>query len=306
METESSPAPSRCYHFLRKAVPSFVCVVLFLLQAIVLDYIVIKRVSVQYAGWLVSDFINLVLLMSITINPCLKICIHNKHRFKMVDNLSWLAWLTISLNVSIKVIFIVERKENMELMKNSFYSSNTFKTAVALGSCIYPLLLYTQHDAPRCSPEWKYIDDLTDTVVFDILDTADILDVFFDMEDRSLLWDGLEEIILAQSVLNLVLPTVPLLTLCCTGFGKTRISKHLVYIHRLLVVLVVNVPNLVTRFVLWHGVNVGISPFVLKNIILICIFLSKCCDEADDDCNDVEITSGTQTDNVLRPGTSIP
>lgn len=36
-----------------------------------------------------------------------------------------------------------------------------------------------------------------------------------------------------------------------------------------LVTIIYNLPNLILRIVVWHGFSVGISVFVLKNIILI-------------------------------------
>ncbi|XP_059143083.1 uncharacterized protein LOC131930559 [Physella acuta] len=285
---EIAPMQS-CQSTLRhKGVACVICIALFLAQAGALDFYLVNHLSIDYLAWLVADFINLVLLVTSTFRPTLKIPPKGGNGHHRTFSISWFTWLSISINASVKIVLIIH-KNAMELEKDpSFFGPNTFKTAVALGSCIFLLLLITQHDAPRRSAEWKYIDDLTDTVVFDILDTVDILDVFFNCDDRDSLWDGLEEIILAQSVLNLVLPTVPLVTLCCTGFGKTRISKHLVYIHRLLVVLVVNVPNLVTRFVLWHGVSVGISPFVLKNIILICLALSEFYEQRKEELKDAK------------------
>ncbi|KAK0048496.1 hypothetical protein Bpfe_022111 [Biomphalaria pfeifferi] len=69
--------------------------------------------------------------------------------------------------------------------------------------------------------------------------------------------------------MNLLWPTVPLITLSRTHFGLDKPQRPMMLLHRILVVLVVNLPNLLTRMVLWHGMSLDISPFTLKNIILI-------------------------------------
>ena len=109
--------------------------------------------------------------------------------------------------------------------------------------------------------------------MFDVLDTVDILEVLNDDDKRATLWNGLEEVILAVATLNLLIPALPLFTLSKTKYGVEKLSKRLIYLHRIAMVLIVNGPNLLVRLILWHGFSVGISPFILKNLILICLTL---------------------------------
>ena len=153
----------------------------------------------------------------------------------------------------------------------SFFGPNTFQTTIALGSCIFFLLLTTQHDEAPGTETRRYIEELTGNVIFDLIDVADIIDVFFDEETRSEMWDGLEEVVFFVMTVNLLLPALPLFTLSYTKFGRSRLENHLVQWHGLLLVLFVNVPNLVVRLILWHAFSHGISPFILKNFMLICL-----------------------------------
>lgn len=250
------------------------CIVLFVLQAGLMDYFLVFYLSPDYLYWLVADFIALVVLVISMVYSyvMLEKQRHTDHSQKRHSgfSISWLPWALINICVIIKIVLVVEKNalENEE-NKPSIFGANTFKTAVAIGSCIFIFLLTTQHDAPLGSRRRSYIYDLTGHVVFDILDTADILEVCFNKEDRGTLWSGLEEIILTLAALNLLLPTVPLITLSRTQFGRDSLSRPMIYLHRLLVVLAVNVPNLLTRLMLWQTNSVSISPFTLKNIILI-------------------------------------
>lgn len=110
-------------------------------------------------------------------------------------------------------------------------------------------------------------------MIFDLLDTADILDILFDEGEREMISQSLESFVLCVTTLNLLLPAVPLLTLSKTEYGHRRLRRRMVYFHRVMMILLVNVPNLLVRMILWHGFSVGISPFTLKNILLIALTL---------------------------------
>lgn len=247
------------------------CVFLFITQAAVMDYYLIIHLSRDHLSWMACDLVNLSLLIS---------CIYQSHIVRLKEenheeaaySFAWVSWLIMNIVLSAKTIVVfVKFAVKLEEEHPSFFGPNTLKTTIALGSCVFLLLLTTQHDAPLGSERRRYIDELTGTVVFDLLDTADILEILFEQNKTEFFWTGLREFILAVATLNLVIPTVPLLTLSRTKFGRDKLQRRLIYLHRLLVVLAVNVPNLLVRLNLWHGYSVAISPFTLKNIILISI-----------------------------------
>lgn len=252
---------------------AFLCVVLFLLQTAVMDYYLIENISVNHWSWLGPDVISLTLLVVSIVNSYA--ALHNTNsRQRHFYSLAWIAWLVMSVFVSAKTIVVFNGFASQLTEEDpSFFGPNTLKTAISLGSCVFFLLLTTQHDAPLGSERKRYIEELTGTVVFDILDTVDILEILFTQDKVDTFWTGLKEFILAVAALNLIIPTVPLLTLCKTNFGHDELDKRLIYLHRLLVVLAVNVPNLLVRLILWHVFSSAISPFTLKNIILIAMSL---------------------------------
>ncbi|GFO39147.1 cat eye syndrome critical region protein 6-like protein [Plakobranchus ocellatus] len=249
------------------------CLALSLLQMALLDYYLIEHLGTSHLTWLAFDAINLTLL-GITIYQA-RSAIHQDGKrtdFSTIHSgtMGWVAWLCMSISVAAKaVVIFFNFSDDLDEEAATFFGPNTLKTAIALGSATFLLLLITQHDAPAGSDGRRYIEELTGTVVFDILDTVDILEVLFDSDDRDKLWSGLQEFIMAVAVLNLVLPTVPLLTLARSKFGQKKLSIRLVHGHRILLVLAVNFPNLLVRMMLWHGNSTGISPFMLKNILAI-------------------------------------
>ena len=255
--------------------PALLCMSLALLQMGVLDYYLIHHLGRSHLTWLAFDAINITLLV-ISIHQARTAIFRDKKDPDTTriasGSMGWVAWFFMSVSVAAKSVVIFHLfSDDLEESKTSFFGPNTLKTTIALGSCTFLLLLITQHDAPAGSDGRRYIEELTSTVVFDILDTVDILEILFDSDDRSKLWNGLEEFILAVAFMNLVIPTVPLFTLAKSKFGQKKLSVKLVHGHRILLVLVVNVPNLLIRLLLWHGLSTSISPFTLKNILAILV-----------------------------------
>ncbi|GFO18606.1 cat eye syndrome critical region protein 6-like protein [Plakobranchus ocellatus] len=248
----------RCCTSLHNTPAAVLCVLLSAVQMASLDYYLVSLLSHNHLGWLAADVAQHVLRRQ------------QKETICDLHSLAWASWLLMSVIVCAKVSVLINCcVEDLEEEADTFWGPNTLKTSVALGACTFLLLLMTQHDAAVGSESRRYIEELTGTVVFDILDTVEILDILLEPERSQFLWKGLEETILAVAVVNLLLPAVPLFTLSCTQFGRKKLHKRLVYLHRILGVVVVNVPNLVVRMLLWHGHNMGVSPFTLKNVVLI-------------------------------------
>ena len=249
------------------------CTCLVTLQMGVLDYYLIHHLGIFHLTWLAFDAVNITLLV-ISIHQ-VRTAIHqdkkgSDSRIKASGSMGWVAWLFISISVAAKSVFIFHFfSADLGESSDTFFGPNVLKTTIALGSCTFLLLLITQHTAPAGSDGRRYIELLTGSVVFDILDTVDILDVLIDSDDRGKLWNGLEELFLAIAVLNLLLPTVPLFTLAKSKFGQEKLSSNLIHGHRILHVLAVNMPNLLARLLLWHGFSTGVSPFTVKNILAI-------------------------------------
>ncbi|CAG2233296.1 unnamed protein product [Mytilus edulis] len=179
--------------------------------------------------------------------------------------ISWFAYSTL-LAIKVGIAF---KDFAFLLSEYIFFGPNTLKTTIALGGIVFALLLATNHDAKPGSPRRKYIDELTGTVIFDILDCVDSMEMLFFKEERDTFPTGVDDAIIAIALINFILPTIPLITLSKTKYGEAKLSHKLVMIHKVLLAFVVNLPLLITRMILWHGLSRGISIFSLKNVIVI-------------------------------------
>lgn len=245
------------------------CISLFIVQAAIINYYLIVNISINHLSWVGLDLINLTLLIFCI--ACSHSTLHKKGRNgRGFKSLAWLSWLLISTSVAIKTIIAFnEFASHLVEDDPSFFGPNTLKTAIALGSCVFFLLLTTQHNSIVGSDRRRYIEELAGTVVFDILDTVDILEILFDAAKVELFWKGLKEIILAVVTMNLLIPTIPLMTLCQTEFGHHRPDPWVTNLHTFLIAVAVNLPILMVRLILWNVFSLAISPFTLKNCMLL-------------------------------------
>lgn len=260
-----------CCEKIQGAPAAVLCIVLFIIQAASMNFFLVQNLGTAHYVWIAADFVNAALLIICIIVAYSVLKAPEKQEVTGANGISCIAWILMSMSLAAKTIIILKKVTRIEEDDPGFMGPNALKTTIGLSGCVFLCFLMTQHDAPLGTERRQYIEELTGTVVFDILDTVDVLEVLFDKDKRATLSDGLEEFILAVATLNLLIPSLPLFTLAKTKYGMKKLSKKMVYLHRLLLVLIVNVPNLLVRMILWHGFSVGISPFCLKNIILICM-----------------------------------
>ncbi|ESO88784.1 hypothetical protein LOTGIDRAFT_165197 [Lottia gigantea] len=186
--------------------------------------------------------------------------------------LLYFTWLVYSLLLAIRVGLIFKNFA-WKLKEENFFGPNTLKVTISLSAVVFFLLLQSHHDAPLNSRREHQIEKLTKTVIFDILDSVDILDALFSKSTKDVLLPGLEVCIIIIACLNLILPTLPLMTLSRIHFGYKITPRNIETLHRLLLLFVVNAPLLSIRIILWHKLDQDISTFIVKNIFVICVML---------------------------------
>ncbi|XP_063411982.1 uncharacterized protein LOC134694838 [Mytilus trossulus] len=264
---------TKCCKAVKHFPSRFLCLCFHFLQAGILDYYL-----VIYKGKAWLAFIGADIVVAIVLCLCFFLSYRHLNRAQPKgDNESPesasllfvpISWFAYSALLAIKV-GIAFKDFAFLLSEDIFFGPNTLKTTIALCGIIFALLLATNHDAKPCSPRRKYIDELTGTVIFDILDCVDSMDMLFFKEERDTFPIGVDDAIIAIALINFILPTIPLITLSKTKYGEAKLSHKLVIIHKVLLAFLVNLPLLITRMILWHGLSRGILIFLLKNVIVI-------------------------------------
>lgn len=260
------------------------CFILVLIQGAILDYYLVTYKSVYWYGWIAADIaVSLIFIIAFVISfRHLKLVHKESSRHTNIQAgslpLGYFAWFVYSVALATRVA-IIFKDFAWKLKEEDFFGPNTLKITIALAGLIFVLLLFTHHDALYGSDRQRFIDILTATVVFDILDSVDALDILFDKVDVDDLPEELRIIIISTACVNLILPALPLITLSRTHFGNKPESHVFIVLHKLLLVFFVNLPLLVIRLLLWHVLSKEISIFPVKNVVMMFLIFHELYEE---------------------------
>ncbi|XP_041379829.1 uncharacterized protein LOC121392829 [Gigantopelta aegis] len=255
-----------------------ICMLLVIIQGAVLNYYLVLYNNRYWFAWIAGDVGMLfVFLMTFVISYRHLSLVR---RALMLGTpietgslpMGYFSWFVYSCMMSVRSA-IIFKNFAWKLDEQDFFGPNTLKFNLCLSAIVFLMLLMSLHDAVSGSERKRHIDILTQTVVFDILDSVDILDIFFDKKGVDALFPGLDWAVVCIASLNMVLPTLSLMTLSRTHFGYLPLPKTLETAHKLAVLFLVNAPLLSIRLLLWHKLDQDVSTFIMKNIIVICLII---------------------------------
>ncbi|XP_076070186.1 transmembrane protein 121B-like [Mytilus galloprovincialis] len=258
-------------------IPSRVlCFFIIMLQGGILDYYLISHKTVYWYGWIAADVaILFVFIVAFIISYrhllIVRQCTNSQATVQAGSlPLGYFAWFVYSIALVARVAIIFSDFAQF-LVEADFFGPNTLKVTISLSCAVFLLLLMMHHDAQPGTMRMHLISEFSGTVVFDILDSVDMLDVLFDPKDRFDLPSGMCMAIISISCINFILPIFPLMTLSNSHFGYKNTSESLLILHKLLLIFIVNLPLLIMRLLIWHVVQKDISIFIVKNLLVIIV-----------------------------------
>lgn len=250
------------------------CTVLVLLQGFVLDYYLVTYKNKYWYSWIVADvalFFTFFMAFVISYRHLLLANNSKEQKIRIQTGplpLGYFAWLVYSSLLAARVA-IIFKDIAYKLNEEDFFGPNTLKIAISSAAFVFLFLLLTHHNAETDSLRKILINELTGTVVFDVLDSVDVLDVLFNHKAIEDFPVHLDTAIIAVACINFILPTLPLATLSSTHFGHKKAPREIIFLHKMLLVFLVNLPLLIIRLLLWHVLSKEISVFPVKNLIVI-------------------------------------
>lgn len=252
------------------------CFFIVMLQGAILDYFLISFKTVYWYGWIAADVaILFVFVVTFIISYRHLVLVRQSstsHGHVQTGSLplGYFAWFVYSVALVARVAIIFSDFAHF-LKEENFFGPNILKVSISLASAVFLLLLMTHHDAKPGSRRKHQIEEFSGTVVFDIFDSVDMLDILFDPVDRADLPSGMCLAIISISCVNFILPIFPLMTLSNSHFGHRATPESLLILHKLLLIFVVNLPLLILRLLIWHVVEKDISIFIVKNLLVIVV-----------------------------------
>ncbi|GAB1598206.1 uncharacterized protein LOC115215557 isoform X1 [Argonauta hians] len=196
---------------------------------------------------------------------------------KQTSNLPWgpIAWFLYGSITASKVILAFHSKSYMmEWEKNTMRSANGLQLAIGLASLIYFLMLISQIHRTVDRKMKNFIHEVGATVPIDILDTMDLTELLYEVEDRRIIQEDIIKLILTIVVVNLIVPTFPCIVVYRGRTYGSKMFKRLVFAQKIIQITMVNLLVVGVRTLLCAFYGQKFSPFIIKNILVIIILLA--------------------------------
>lgn len=250
------------------------CLIIVLQQGVVLDYYLVTHKNIYWYSWIIADIAVLfVFVMAFIISYrhlllAKSAFLSNAPVQTGALPLGYFAWFVYAALLASRVA-IIFRDFAWKLNEEDFFGPNTLKINISMAAFVFLLLLLSHHDAEVDSERQRKITEISGTVVFDVLDSVDVLDILFDKSAIDDFPVYMDTAIIVIACINLLLPTLPLMTLSQAHFGHKLVPREIGMLHKMMIVFLVNVPLLTIRLLLWHLLSKDISIFPVKNVIVI-------------------------------------
>ena len=252
----------------------FLTICTVIAQAGSLDYYLVAHLGNSWYGIIAMDVIVIFIFIAAMFmaRKCIQKEKPHEPNVQFSDSsplpLGFIAWLLYGANLVIKVAVIFNNFAH-DLKEHNFFGENTLKTSIALDGLVFVSFLATQHNIKPHTERRAAVEELTGTLLFDVLDGVDALDILLDKEAHDRITARTQTSVIAISCITFLLPFLSFLTLSVTRYGLKESSDRLVRWSKITVGYMVNLPLFIIRMVLWHGLSEGISIFALKNLIFI-------------------------------------
>ncbi|ELU17874.1 hypothetical protein CAPTEDRAFT_219189 [Capitella teleta] len=249
-----------------------ICILVLLFQCAILDYYMISHNTLIWCLWALPDLIVVGIFIWAFI-------VSYRYLRRTSDSepmeggelpLGYVAWGVYAVFLCCKVAIIFGMPEYIAQKldeKSGFFGVNLLKTTISLSAIIYLLLVASHNDAAPDSNRQALIKSLSGGIAVDILDTVQFLNLLFIQETRIFLTFTEHRAILGVSCINLLLPTLLLVILSRTRYGRGNYPRGLKLLHTTLYLIFINLPMLVIRILLWHLKSQDVSVFAIKNVI---------------------------------------
>lgn len=277
------PGICRPWHPAYKWGSRFLCLAIFLLQALTLDYYLVYYLAPMWGSWAIIDVLCLGMFVAtlalsshraVTVDGPLR-RFRQSHVIGLGElPLGYIAWALYAVQTSVRTAILFHYVAG-QLEEKNFFGPNTMRTAMALTAVVFLELVLAHHDTPRKKCIHEYINDVAGSTALDILDAVAILDVLYDARARDSLDIHMRNTVVVVSSVNILLPTIPLFVLSRGHFEEQRTYVAVYMSYRLLHVLLGDVALLTMRMFLWHVKDERISVFVIKNCISIGMTLKQ-------------------------------
>ncbi|XP_020907774.1 uncharacterized protein LOC110245819 [Exaiptasia diaphana] len=188
-------------------------------------------------------------------------------------NWQWLVWLVYVISVLVPMLCLLFRIDFIKkLDKNDFFGPNFLKITICGAPAIAVFLLTTAKDSQQYDGA---VAQLCGSIALDSFDELELLEMLLHQEIASHFSSGIEASIIAFVCISFFLTAMEMGENKLDG-GQMELRSNRLYLLRLVFqMLLVNIPLLTIRLVVWTKYGHDASIFIAKNAIIIATSLME-------------------------------
>jgi len=171
-----------------------------------------------------------------------------------------------ALILNIAIVFAVVGDS---LDKNNFLGPNALKMVLCITPLLLLLLLHTADDSNQTDEHRELVSKLSYQMAIDLLDAVDMIDIVLEENEHNFgTPNGFGTFMIVLACFSLLLSTWQLAENKLAE-GKTKIRFRTAFFRNIVAILLVNLPFLIIRAVVFFKYGKDESIFIVKNVIAI-------------------------------------
>ena len=237
------------------------CIFILIVQGLLLNAYLEKRYSSIWWSWTVADVSIIIVWSSLIWVSRRKAITKENSKAANEDRYTFIGWLYYAVFLCPRIVLLFKNLAKT-LNETEVLGPNFLKMSASFTPLIYFLLVMGSHSTVEC--------DLKGTALsgaLDLFDSIDLLEfLFLPLEDVKCP-AGYLHASLAFACISMFLPALSLYGLRHKAEPGRVTSVMFGVSYEVVNLLLINLPNLVIRSVLWHRFSMDVSVLLMKNVM---------------------------------------
>ena len=215
--------------------------------------------------WYIPGVIVLIYWSVVTFRP-IKFTTKLTSNSNLRDNMSlcYITWLIYCVNLIPQVILLFTHVTD-QLHRKFYFGPRMLKLTLSCTPFLFVVFVFGHHNRNESQFRNYYVAYLANEVTLDLFDGVEILENLFVYDIEFTVSIAIKVILLILSSINFLLPAIALYDLHSPPSSR-RITFKVIY--KACSLLILNIPYLIIRIILWRGYQKDISVLFMKNIIV--------------------------------------
>ena len=245
-----------------------ICVVLLIFQGVMVNAYLSKLYGPTWWSWIVADITVIIIWTSCLVIVWKGFSRRNKDYSHDPNEIkyTYIAWLVYVALLCPRIVFLFHDLVKT-LDEKDVLGPNFLKMAVSCTPIIYFLLVYGSHTSRSHTAKHLSVQGIAAAGALDLFDSIDLLEFLFLPEEGIKFPRGYLHASLTFACVSFFMPVLSLYGLRYKALPGRLSSVSFKIIYEVLNLLIINLPNLIIRSVLWHKYDMDVSVLLMKNVM---------------------------------------